>query len=219
MAAERDSFGFYFSSHPIEAHRHLLEANKARTFAQLADVPMPAEGRAGAVMAALVEDVRWRTSAKGRRYLMATLSDPSGQFQASIFDDEASAAVEAAAKAQTCGLMSVELDKRPGDDLPRVAIKRFQPLEGLAKRTRLQMEVRISDLALVPAISRELLNAMDGGGMVRLFLPLSTGGEAVVIAGRDFALDAELQARIERITGEGSVELSVQEPPRLALVS
>jgi DNA polymerase-3 subunit alpha len=54
--------------------------------------------------------------------------------------------------------------------------------------------------------------------MVRLLLPLSTGGEAIVLAGRDFALDAELQARLERITGEGSVDLSVQEPPKLALV-
>jgi len=218
MAAERDSFGFYFSSHPVDSHRHLLEANKTRTFAQLAEVSMPSEGRAGAMMAALVEDVRWRTSAKGRRYLMATLSDSSGQFQASVFDDEASVAVEAAAKAQTCGLLSVELDKRPGDDVPRVAIKRFQPLEGLAKRTRLQMEVRISTAAFIPPVSRELSNARGGGGMVRLILPLSTGGEAVLIAGRDFALDAELQARIERITGEGSVDLSVQEPPRLALV-
>ncbi|WP_395623537.1 DNA polymerase III subunit alpha [Sphingomonas daechungensis] len=219
MAAERDSFGFYFSAHPVDSHRHILEANKAKTFAQLADLPMPAEGRAGAVMAALVEDVRWRTSAKGRRYLMATLSDSSGQFQASIFDDDASAAVEAAAKAQTCGLLTVELDKRPGDELPRVAIKRFQPLETLAKRTRLQMEVRVPSATLVPAIARELSNVGGGGGLVRLFLPLSTGGEAIVVAGRDFALDAELQARIERIAGEGSVDLSVQEPPRLALVS
>jgi len=31
-------------------------------------------------------------------------------------------------------------------------------------------------------------------------------------------VDAELAARIERISGEGSVDLSVQEPPRLALV-
>ena len=218
MAAERDSFGFYFSAHPVDSHRHLLEANKAKTFAQLADVPMPSEGRAGAVMAALVEDVRWRTSAKGRRYLMATLSDSSGQFQASIFDDEASAAVEAAAKAQTCGLLTVELDKRPGDELPRVAIKRFQPLETLAKRTRLQMQVRVPDKSLVAAIARELSGARSGGGSVRLVLPLAAGGEAIVMAGRDFTLDAELQARIERITGEGSVDLSVQEPPRLALV-
>ena len=218
MAAERDAFGFYFSAHPVDSHRHLLEANKAKTFAQLADLPMPAEGRAGAVMAGLVEEARWRVSQKGRRFLMATLSDSSGQFQASVFDDEASAAVEAAARAGTCGLLTVELDKRPGDELPRVAIKRFQPLEGLAKRTRLQMEIRISSPSLVPAVARELANAPGGGGIVRLVLPLSTGGEAVVIAGRDFALDAELEARIERITGEGSVDLSVQEPPRLALV-
>jgi DNA polymerase-3 subunit alpha len=218
MAAERDSFGFYFSAHPVDAHRHLLEANKAKTFAQLAEIPMPAEGRAGAVMAGLVEEARWRTSAKGRRYLMATLSDSSGQFQASIFDDEASAAIEAAARAGTCGLLTVELDKRPGDEIPRVAIKRFQPLEGLAKRTRLQMEVRVSSPLLVPAIAHELAGAHGGGGVVRLLLPLSKGGEAVVIAGRDFALDAELEARIQRITGEGSVDLSVQEPPRLALV-
>jgi DNA polymerase-3 subunit alpha len=218
MAAERDAFGFYFSAHPTDSHRHLLEANKAKTFAQLAELPMPAEGRAGATMAGLVEEARWRTSAKGRRYLLATLSDSSGQFQASIFDDEASAAVEAAAKAQTCGLLSVELDKRPGDELPRVAIKRFQPLETLAKRTRLQMEIRLSSPSLVPAIAKELSGAHGGGGMVRLYLPLSSGGEAVVVAGRDFALDAELQARIERITGEASVDLSVQEPPKLALV-
>ena len=218
MAAERDSFGFYFSAHPVDTHRHLLEANKAKTFAQLADMPMPAEGRAGAIMAGLVEEARWRTSAKGRRYLMATLSDSSGQFQASIFDDEASAAIEAAARAGTCGLLTVELDKRPGDELPRVAIKRFQPLDTLAKRTRLQMEIRISCASLITAVARELQQARGGGGIVRFFLPLSTGGEAVVVAGRDFALDAELEARIERITGEGSVDLSVQEPPKLALV-
>ena len=37
-------------------------------------------------------------------------------------------------------------------------------------------------------------------------------------AGRDYALDAELAARIERVAGEGSVDLSAQEPPKLALV-
>ena len=218
MAAERDAFGFYFSSHPVESHRHLLDANRAKTFAQLADMPMPAEGRTGATMAALVEDARWRVSQKGRRYLMATLSDPSGQFQASIFDDEAAAAIETAAKAGTCGLLTVELDKRPGDDLPRVAIKRFQPLDTLAKRTRLQMEVRVASADLIPAIARELNSARGDGGIVRLCLPLSNKGQAIVIAGRDFALDGELQARIERIAGEGSVDLSVQEPPKLALV-
>ena len=49
-------------------------------------------------------------------------------------------------------------------------------------------------------------------------MPLSGGGDATVLAGRDFTLDAELAARIERIAGNGKVELSAQEPPKLALV-
>ena len=40
----------------------------------------------------------------------------------------------------------------------------------------------------------------------------------MILAGRDFTLDSELASRIERLVGEGRVDLSAQEPPRLALV-
>ena len=49
-------------------------------------------------------------------------------------------------------------------------------------------------------------------------MPVSRGREAILLVGRDFTLDAELAARLERITGEGSVDLAVQEGPKLALV-
>ena len=150
--------------------------------------------------------------------MMATLSDSSGQFIATAFDDEVTATLEAAAKASQCGLLSVELDRRAGDETPRVTIKRIQALSDLAKRTRLQMTVRVGDNSTAERISRELAEVRGSNGLVRFVLPLAAGGEAVVIAGRDFALDAELAARIERVAGEGNVDLSAQEPPRLALV-
>ncbi|HET9458927.1 MAG TPA: DNA polymerase III subunit alpha [Sphingomicrobium sp.] len=218
MAAERESFGFYFSAHPVDAHRHLLAGQKVRSFAELADARILDGERATATMAALAEGVRWRVSARGRRYMVASLSDSSGQFEATVFEDEACAALEAAAKAGGCGLLTVELDRRPGDEMPRVAIRRFQPLETLARRSRLQMLVRIADARTVTEVAAELASSRGGNGLVRLRLPLAGGGNALVVAGRDFALDAELAARLERIAGEGAVELSVQEPPKLALV-
>jgi DNA polymerase-3 subunit alpha len=218
MAAEREAFGFYFSAHPVDAARHLLAAHKVRTFAELAEIRVAEGERVSATMAGLAEGVRWRVSAKGRRYMVAALSDRSGQFEATVFDEEPASALEAAAKAGSCGLLTVELDRRTGDDSPRVTIKRFQPLEALAQKTRLQMTVRMADAALADLVVRELIEARGGNGLIRFLIPLSSGGEAAVIGGRDFALDAELAARIERITGEGSVELSVQEPPKLALV-
>jgi DNA polymerase-3 subunit alpha len=218
MAAEREAFGFYFSAHPVDAAKHLLAAHKVKTFAELADVRIPEGERVSATMAGLVEDTRWRTSARGRRYMMATLSDSSGQFVATAFDDEATAALETAAKAGQCGLLTVELDRRAGDETPRVTIKRIQPLNDLAKRTRLQLNIGVADVAGIARITPELASALGGNGLVRFLLPLASGGEAIVVAGRGFALDAELAARIERIAGEGNVDLSAQEPPRLALV-
>jgi DNA polymerase-3 subunit alpha len=218
MAAERDAFGFYFSAHPVDASRHLFSAHKVKTFAEVSEMQVAEGERVGASMAALIEDTRWRTSAKGRRYMMATLSDNSGQFVATAFDDDVTIALEAAAKAGQCGLLGVELDRRGGDETPRVTIKRFQPLSDLAKRTRLLMRVKVRDASVVGRLTTILGEARGGNGLLRLILPLASGGEAVVVAGRDFALDGELAARIERISGEGSVHLSVQEPPKLALV-
>ena len=218
MAAERDSFGFYFSAHPIQAHAHLLALHKVKSFAELGEVRIGEGERVNVTMAAMVEDARWRTSAKGRRFLTATLSDASGQFQATAFDDEPIEALRSAAERAACGLLTVELDRRAGDDTPRVAIKRFQPIESLAKRTRLQMLIDLPDPAKMSQVAAELAQCRGSNGTVRLRVALTKGGEALVLAGRDFTLDAELAARIERIVGEGNVDLSVQDPPKLALV-
>ena len=155
-----------------------------------------AEGeRVAATMAALVEDARWRTSAQGRRYMMATLSDSSGQFVATAFDDEASAALEAAAKARQCGLLSVELDRRAGDETPRVTIKRIaaadRPRQADAAaddRPRVEPVMVARSFASWPARAAR-------NGVVRFVVPLASGGEAIVVAGRDFALDARARRR------------------------
>jgi DNA polymerase-3 subunit alpha len=216
MAAEREAFGFYFSAHPVDSQRHLLAAHKVKSFADLAKVEMSSEGRSSATMAGLIEDVRWRTSAKGRRYMMATISDASGQYVATVFDDEPSADLEQAAKAGTCGLMTVELDRRAGEETPRVTVKRFQSLDGLARRTRLQLKIGLPDASLLPSVTSELEGARGGNGIVRMTVPISDDRCATFLIGQDFYLDADLALRLERLLGGGQVELSA--PPKLALV-
>jgi DNA polymerase-3 subunit alpha len=80
------------------------------------------------------------------------------------------------------------------------------------------MTIRVPDGDTAERLVRELAEAKGGNGLVRFTVPLSSGGEAAILAGRDYALDGELASRIERIAGPGSVDLSAQEPPRLALV-
>ena len=219
MAEEKESFGFYFSAHPIDRYRHLAVAHGAKSFAELGSLPAPADGgRSASVMAGLVEEARWRTSAKGRRYMMATVSDASGQFVATVFDDMVASQVEEAAKAGGCGLLNVELDRRPGEEAPRVTIRSIQSFENLSKRTRLQLEVEVDGPEAVRRLADAVAGDRGGSGQLRLRACLPQGAAELVL-GRDFLLDAEIAARIERLDGVTSVRLSVAEPPRLALVS
>jgi DNA polymerase-3 subunit alpha len=219
MAAEKEAFGFYYSAHPVDRYRHLAEAHGARSFAELGAMPATAEGgRTPGMMAGLVEEARWRTSARGRRYLLATLSDASGQFVATVFDDDLAARVEEAARANACALLTVELDRRPGEEAPRVTIRSLQLFESLSKRTRLQLEVEVEDAAAIRRLAHAVAGDRGGSGELRLRARFG-GGEAELVLGRDFLLDAELAARIERLEGVAAVRLSVAPAPRLALVS
>jgi DNA polymerase-3 subunit alpha len=221
MAAEKESFGFYFSAHPVDNYRHLAAGHGARTFGELAGLPAPADGgRTSAVMAGLVEETRWRTSARGRRYMMATLSDSSGQFETTVFDDAVAEQVAALAKAGQCALLSVELDRRPGEETPRVTIRSLQSFDSLAKRSRLQLEVEVEDEAALRRLAAAMAGEHGGTGVLRLAARWGRG-TADLVLGRDFLLDAELAERLRRIEGVVSVGLSVVplDQPRLAQAS
>src|SRR3546814_3563837 len=103
-------------------------------------------------MAALVEEARWRTSASGKRYLLATCSDESGQFIASIFDDDEQEAVVAAARDGECALLSVALLWRPEEATPRVTIRGLSLLDRLSRRPRINLAVVLAAAAALPPL-------------------------------------------------------------------
>jgi DNA polymerase-3 subunit alpha len=228
MSAEKEAFGFYFSAHPTDRYRHISRSEGVRTFEQLAQMGAPSEPdrdergrpqpRATLRMAALVEEARWRTSARGNRYLLATCSDASGQFMASSFDDDASAEMESAARAGACLLLSVEADKRPGEEAPRITVRAAKPLDGLSSNARLRMEIELSDESALPVLAAALGDAKGGRGEVDLVVPAGAN-TARLRLGRDYRLDGELVEAIERMPGVIGVRLDPLDPPRLALVS
>jgi DNA polymerase-3 subunit alpha len=228
MTAEKEAFGFYFSAHPTDRYRHIARSEGVRTFEQIGQMGAPSTPdrdergrpvpRGRLKMAALVEEARWRTSARGNRYLLATCSDASGQFIASSFDDEASEAMEAAARSGACMLLEVESDKRPGEETPRITVRAARPLDGLSCNARLLMEIELADDSTLADLATALGEAKGGRGEVHLIVPTS-GKSARLRLGRDYRLDGELVEAIERLPGIVEVQLEPLDPPRLALVS
>ncbi len=221
MMQEKDAFGFYFSAHPVDRYRHIAEARGARSFGAICANPvaMNSEGRANAVMAALVEDVRWRDTRRGGRYVSATFSDSSGQFQASCFDDEACKAIDALGKDGECALLTVELDRQPGEETPRVTVRGVQPFTRIAGSTRMELWLDVVDDAAIAHISTILSTNRGGRSDVGIRTCLDDGRVIRVRLGRDFMIDAEIAERLAIVPGVAAHRFATPEPPRLALVS
>jgi len=216
IAAEKDAFGYYFSAHPLDRYAHLVRSQGAREIATLNEVPIPEGGRVGATIAALIEDARWRTSARGNRYMMATISDTSGQTLCSCFDEFASKDMEDAARAGGCALLTVELDKRPGEDTPRVSIKRVQPFESIANTARLIVDLEVTDAAVLPRLAELIGGERGGRSTVRVWAPFGVEGQAEVVIGRTFRIDEEM---VERIRGLPGIAKAVFGRPEVTLAA
>jgi DNA polymerase-3 subunit alpha len=216
IEAEKEAFGFFFSSHPLDRYAHLARGQGARPIATLGEVPVAEGARSGATIAALVEDARWRTSARGNRYLMMTLSDQSGQVPATCFDELVAKDLEEASREGGCGLMTVELDRRSGEDSARVTVRRIRPLESLATSAQMELGCTVTDAGAWGAIAAILNPTRGGRGSVRAQVLLDDGAVANVVLGRDFRIDPELATAIGRIAGVRDVALSTE--PGLALV-
>src|SRR3546814_20791646 len=116
------------------------------------------------VMAAMVESARPRVSQRGNRFLNLTLSDRSGQFQSSCFDEIAGKTLEALAADGDCAMLSVELDLLEGEETPRVTVRGAQPLADIAAQAALQLTCRVEAPAGIAERARVLAQTDDERG-------------------------------------------------------
>ncbi|MDK2761253.1 MAG: DNA polymerase III subunit alpha [Sphingopyxis sp.] len=214
MTREKEAFGFYFSSHPVEQYEAIVIARGARTYGDIcANVDMTPGTRIPMTMAGMVESARPRVSQRGNRFLNLTLSDRSGQFQSSCFDEAAGRTLEALAADGGCALLSVELDLLEGEETPRVTVRGAQSLVEIAATAALQLTFRVELPEAVADIARLLERRDDARGKVVIATrdPM-TDDDVRIELGRGFALSPDTVARIEMIAGVADVALSLVAP-------
>jgi DNA polymerase-3 subunit alpha len=209
MAQEKDAFGFYFSAHPVDRFRHIADAKGAKSYGAICALPVAEGGRGMAIMAAMVEDVRWRDTRRGGRYVSATFSDSSGQFQASCFEDDACKLIDAMASDGDCALLTVELDRQPGEETPRVTIRGVQPFRLLANASRMELVIDVRDVSAIKPLA-DILSQSRGGRSEAYLRARSPDGKAVrLFLGDDFTIDAD---QVEAIAAMANVAIPYFEP-------
>ena len=221
MQHEQDAFGFFFSGHPVDQFRHVADGAGARSYSLLLEAGGPiGGGKTSAVMTGLVEEAKWRTpqnNGSGRssnRFLQLSLSDASGGYVASCFDEEVQPLVEAAARSGDPVLLQVELLWRPSEDTPRVTVRGLMPLREAAKQQRSRLVIELSPTLSIDALAACLTGNDGGRSEIDARVRLGHDRFARINLGRRYAVDAELRDRLASLAGVVSATLTNVENPR-----
>ena len=210
MAKERENFGFYFATHPVEQWRAVASANGARTFASLMESGVPGGGRAQAMMAAMVESVNRGKTRRGGDFIRADFSDSSGQFSAACFEETLVEPMLQWAKDGTCLLLTVELDAPSPDEPPRVTVRSARPLDEVKSAASMVLKLDVLRAEAFSDLAQMLVGGADSRGEVVARLRTGQGEDQLVRLGRDFQLDSELAERLANVAGIANVSLSAR---------
>ncbi|MBO9575475.1 MAG: DNA polymerase III subunit alpha [Sphingobium sp.] len=221
MAQEKEAFGFYFSAHPVDRYRQFARARGVRSFAELCGAAdtLGAGERNRAMMAGLIEDLRWRDTRRGARFVSATFSDSSGQFQASCFDEEGCKLLANLHEGGQCALLTVELDRQDGEETPRVTVREVQSFDKLAGSARMRLVITVDAAEAMAPLATMLADRKGGRSRVEIEAPLPDGTHALLRLGEDYQVDEELGDRIEGLRGVTAVALGPLGAPNLRVVA
>lgn len=208
MIKEKDAYGFYFSAHPVSQYDAVARSNGARSYSELMNSGPIAEGtRKPAIISALIEGVRWRESRRGKRFILIDLSDSSGQFSASCFEENVAAALAEHAKTSDCVLMDVEMDMKEGDETPRLSIKTVRPLADMVQNASIQMELHISDNDAFHHLANIMAPYSNGKGHLVAHIHCHDS-EIPMILGTNFLLNDDIAAKVAQINGIHNVVIA-----------
>ncbi len=207
MSHERDTFGFYFAAHPVTQFKAVASANGARPYSSIMESGVPGGGRQAAVMAAMVESVNRGKTRRGKDFVRADFSDPSGQFSAACFEETLVEPMQRWAKEGTCLLIQVELDSPSPDEPPRITIRSARPLSEVTGGTSMQLTLDIRDEIALHVLASLLESGTDGRGEVQARITTAENTSATILLGDTFQLDGELAEKLAGIDGLANVEL------------
>src|SRR3546814_6070845 len=92
-----------------------------------------------------------------------------------LFDEDICKQIEELGNDGDCGLLTVELERQPGEDMPRVTIRNIKSFSFLSNSSRLILQIDVQHASAVKAIAEILLQAKVGSCEVMLSGRLQDG--------------------------------------------
>ncbi len=200
LKREFDAIGFFLSGHPLDDYGRVLDRLKVEKWASFArDVKA---GKSGARLAATVLDRQERRTKSGNKIGIVNLSDPTGQYEAIMFQETLNTHRDLFEKGNAV-LLDVQASAE-GDEV-RVRIVKAEGLEQAACRIGKGLRIHLRDSGPIPGILGAL--GRRGDGEVSFLVPSDGGRREVEVRLRErYAVSPEVANALRVLAGVTQVE-------------
>ncbi len=200
LKREFDAVGFFLSGHPLDDYAGVLQKLRVQRWADFSRAVK--QGASSARLAATVLDRMERRTKSGSKMGVVTLSDPSGQYEAILFQEGLNQYRDLLEKGSAV-LISLQANME-GEDV-RARIITVEPLEAAVAKVQKGLRIFIRDDTALNSIVQRLSGR--GEGEVSLVLTLGGGRSEVEVKlpGR-FPVSAQIAGALKAIPGIVTVE-------------
>ncbi|MGQ7791918.1 DNA polymerase III subunit alpha [Faunimonas sp. B44] len=185
LQREFAAIGAYLSAHPLDDYAELLSARGGTTWLAFAEQVRHLRSLTGLIAATVVQRQERRTKS-GSRVGIVTLSDPSGQFEAVVYQERLFEWRERLEPGQSL-LLQIGADFDPETEEIRARIQGIEALEDVAARRSRAVRVFLD----APEPIDRVANRLDAPGEATVSFVLLLGG-----AGREVEIRLPGQYRV-----------------------
>ena len=208
LAEEFKAIGFYLSGHPLDDYMGALKRKQVMT---LDEVTARAEKGAAIVkMAGTVSGRQERKSARGNRFAFVQLSDPTGQYEVTMFSDTLEVARE---HLETGAQVVLQCEATMEADQLKLLGRSVSPIDTAVTDISSQgLRVFLDGPEAIPSVASILENAMRDkvkGGRGPIYFCLMNDelpGEVEVDLGQDFPVNPQIRGALRSLGGVIEVE-------------
>ncbi|MFQ6547457.1 DNA polymerase III subunit alpha [Aestuariibius sp. 2305UL40-4] len=208
LSEEFQAVGFYLSGHPLDDYMAPLKRKQVLTLDEV--TKRVEQGPAIVKMAGTVAGRQERKSARGNRFAFVQLSDPTGQYEVTLFSDTLEAARD---YLETGAQVVLQVEATMEADQLKLLGRSAAPIDlAVAEAGSTGLKVFIDNPDAVPTIANVLEDAAKtvlraGKGPVILVLMDDTlPGEVEIETGRDYPVTPQIKGAVKSLPGVVAVE-------------
>jgi DNA polymerase-3 subunit alpha len=202
LKQEFDAVGFFLSSHPLEEYSAILKRLRVILHGELAAKLATVGGVVRARLAGAVVARQDRRSQRGNPYAFVRLTDPSGEYEATVFAEVLSASRDLL---QVGRSVVLTIDAELVEDQPKLRVQGVEALEPLAAEAAAGLRILLGDPLDVAPLQASL--PKGGKGAVSLLVMADRGQHEVEIQlPGGYRVTPDVRAALKAVPGVLAVE-------------